>query len=194
MSDIREILTKEENGHTNNKKMKKSEIWDVYDTNREKIGKTIEREGVILQKGEYHIVVTAIILNEKNEILISKRAPYKKYGEMWECNGGSVVAGETSIEGILREIQEELGIIFKPNEAIFLKEIKKEKDISYFKDIWLFKRNIHDEEITFPDGEATDFMWVSIEKFIDMFNNKEIVPTVDFGREDYELALKHLKK
>lgn len=37
-------------------------------------------------------------------------------------------------------------------------------------------------------------MWASIEKFIDMFNNKKIVPTVDFGKEDYELALKYLKK
>lgn len=105
--------------------MEKSEIWDVYDTNRNKTGKTVERKNVVLKKGEYHIVVTAIILNEKNEILISKRAPYKKYGEMWECNGGSVVAGETSIEGVLREVKEELGIVFRQEEAIYLKEIKK---------------------------------------------------------------------
>ncbi len=115
--------------------MEKSEIWDVYDTNRNRTGKTVERKNVVLQKGEYHIVVTAIILNEKNEILISKRAPYKKHGGMWECNGGSVVAGETSIEGILREVKEELGIIFRPDEAIYLKEIKKEQEISYFKDL-----------------------------------------------------------
>lgn len=174
--------------------MEKSEIWDVYDTNRNRTGKTVERKNVVLQKGEYHIVVTAIILNEKNEILISKRAPYKRHGGMWECNGGSVVAGETSIEGILREVKEELGIIFRPDEAIYLKEIKKEQEISYFKDLWLFRRNIQNEEITFPDGEATEFMWVSIEEFVDMYNNKKIVPTVDFGKEDYELALKYLKK
>ena len=55
------------------------------------------------------VVVTALILNSKNEILISKRAEHKKYPLMWECNGGSIVAGETSLEGILREIKEELG-------------------------------------------------------------------------------------
>ncbi len=59
-----------------------------------------------------------------------------------------------------------------------------------FKDLWLFKRDIKDEEITFPDGEATDFKWVSIDEFMEMFNNKEIVPTVDFGRDEYELALR----
>ena len=45
-------------------------------------------------------------------------------------------------------------------------------------------------KITFPDGETTDFMWVTIDKFIEMYNNEEIVPTVDFGREEYEEALK----
>ena len=56
--------------------------------------------------------------------------------------------------------------------------------------MWLFRRDIKEEEITFPDGEATDYKWVTIDKFMKMFNNKEIVPSVNFGREDYEKALK----
>ena len=56
--------------------------------------------------------------------------------------------------------------------------------------MWLFRRDIKEEEITFPDGESTEFKWVTIDEFIEMFNNKEIVPSVNFGREDYEKALK----
>lgn len=167
-----------------------AELWDIYDSNKNKTGRTAERGVYEFKEGEYHIVVQGIILNSKNEILISKRAPFKKFGEMWECNGGSVLAGETSLEGIIRELREELGINFSKSEAIFLKEVKREKTPSDFKDLWLFKRDVKDEEITFPDGEATEFKWVSIDKFIEMFNNKEIVPTIDFGREEYELALK----
>ena len=33
-------------------------------------------------------------------------------------------------------------------------------------------------------------MWVTIDKFIEMRNNNEIVPTINLGIEDYELALK----
>ena len=33
-------------------------------------------------------------------------------------------------------------------------------------------------------------MWVSIDKFINMFENKEIVPSVDVGIEEYKEALK----
>ena len=145
-----------------------------------------------MQKGEYHIVVTGIILNSKNEILISKRAMNKKFGGMWECNGGSILAGETSKEGILRELKEELGVTFKPEEAIFLKEVKREKVPQDFKDLWLFRKDINIEDLTFPDGEATEAKWVNIDEFIKMFNNNEIIPTVDFGREEYEDALEKI--
>ena len=109
----------------------------------------------MLGENEYHLVATAIILNLKNEILISKRAETKKNGGLWECGGcGSVLAGETSLEGVLREVREELGIHFEKDEAILLKSIKRDCD---FKDLWLFKRDIKDEEITLPDHEAVDY-------------------------------------
>ena len=164
------------------------ELWDIYDENKNKTGKTAERDVTILQKGEYHIVVTGIILNSKNEILISKRAMNKKFGGMWECNGGSILAGETSKEGILRELKEELGVTFKPEEAIFLKEVVPQN----FKDLWLFRKDINIEDLTFPDGEATEAKWVNIDEFIKMFNNNEIIPTVDFGREEYADALEKI--
>ncbi len=165
------------------------ELWDIYDKNKNRTGRTAERDVYKFKQGEYHIVVTGIIMNSKNEILISKRAEHKKFDGMWECNGGSILAGETSLEGILREIKEELGIEFSKEEAIFIKEIRRDKVPPDFKDLWLFRRNVKDEEITFPDGEATEYKWVNIERFMEMYNNREIVPTVDFGKEEYELAL-----
>lgn len=167
-----------------------AELWDIYDINKKKTGRTAERDIYQFKDGEYHIVVTGIIMNSKNEILISKRAEYKKFGLMWECNGGSILAGETSLEGVIRELKEELGIEFSKKEAIFLKEIRRDKTPPNFKDLWLFRRNIDLKDITFPDGESIDARWVTIEEFIRMYENKEVVPTVDFGKEDYELALK----
>ena len=166
-----------------------AELWDIYDINKKKIGRTAERDVYKFKEGEYHIVVTGIIMNSKNEILISKRAEYKKFGLMWECNGGSILAGETSLEGIIRELKEELGIEFSKKEAIFLKEIRRDKIPPDFKDLWLFRRNIDEKEITFPDGESIDARWVTIEEFIRMYENKEIVPTVDFGMNEYHKAI-----
>lgn len=167
-----------------------AELWDIYDGNKKKTGRTAERGVYQFNEEEYHIVVTGIIINSKNEILISKRAPHKKFPGMWECNGGSILAGETSLEGVIRELKEELGIEFAKKEAIFLEEVRRDKLPPDFKDLWLLRKDINIEDIKFQDGEATEAKWVRIEEFLDMYNNKEIVPTVDFGEEDYKKALK----
>ena len=129
-------------------------------------------------------------MNSKNEILISKRAPHKKLGLMWECNGGSILAGETSLQGIIRELKEELGIKFKEEEAIYLKEIRRDRVPPDFKDLWLFRRDFDVSELTFPDGEAIEAKWVTIDEFMKMYENKEIIQQVDFGVEEYKEALK----
>lgn len=168
------------------------EFWDIYDINRNKIGRRAERDVYQFKDGEYHIVVTGVILNHKKEILISKRAEFKRFGGLWECNSGSILAGESSLEGVLSELREELGVEFTKEDAIFLQEVKREKKVPDFKDLWLFQRDINICEITFPDGEATEAKWVTIEEFMQMYKNKEIVPTIDFDEEKYKLALKKL--
>ena len=131
------------------------ELWDVYDINKNKTGKIAERGVTKLQNGEYHIAVEAVIINHKGDILISKRAAHKKYGLMWELNGGSILKGETSIEGMIRELKEELGITVFSEEAIFLKEVRRDKVSHCIKEIWLFRKDIEIEEITFADEEDT---------------------------------------
>ena len=166
-----------------------AELWDVYDCNKRKTGRTVVRGVDILKEGEYHMVVHAIIINSKNELLISKRAQHKNYGLMWEFNGGSVLAGETNLEGMLREVKEELGIQFSAKDAIFFKETRREKLPPNFKQLWLFKKDVQDKEITLPDGETIDWKWVTIEEFNRMVNNGEVVPTIEFDEEDYKIAL-----
>ena len=166
-----------------------AEFWDVYDKDRNKLGKLAQRGVDKLDEGEYHIVVTAVILNSKNEILITQRANFKTFPLMWECNGGSILAGETSLDGIIREVKEEVGVEFKKEDAVFLKTLERSCIPADFKDVWIFRKDIKDEEITLPDGEAVDFKWVSIDEFEKMFKLGQIVPSVDFDRCDWEKAI-----
>lgn len=161
------------------------ELWDVYNINREKTGKVIDRHGCeILQDGEYHLVTEAIIINSKQEILMSKRAEFKtKYPLMWECNGGSVKSGEDTLQAILRELKEELGISLNENEAIFYKTIRDDK-AKDFKDIWIFRKDIDLKELSFTDNEVIEAKWVSIKEFEKMRKNNDIVPTIDFDEKE----------
>ena len=96
------------------------------------------------------------------------------------------------MQGILRETREEIGMEFEPNDAILLKEIRKDEVPADFKDMWLFKKDAKIEDIKFADGEVIDAKWVTIEEFLKIKENKEMISTMDFGREEYDLALKKL--
>ena len=87
------------------------EFWDIYDAKKNKTGIVAERGVYKFKKGEYHIVVTCIIINRNCEILITKRAEHKRHGGLWECNGGSILKGETSIQGMIRELKEEIALL-----------------------------------------------------------------------------------
>lgn len=169
-----------------------AEIWDIYDKDRNKTGRLAQRGVDRLKEGEYHIVVTAVILNSKNEILITQRASFKAFPFMWECNGGSILAGETSLQGIIREVKEEVGVEFKEEDAVFLKTLERSCVPPDFKDIWIFRKDIDDSEITLPDGEAVCFKWVTIDEFEEMFKNNEIVPSVDFDRSNWEIIIRKI--
>ena len=170
--------------------MNELEIVDIYDENKCKTGRTLVRSKDFLKPGEYILASQAIILNSKREILISKRSEFKdKFPLMWECNGGAVLTGETSLDGVVREIQEELGITLNKEDGIYL---KTSKNSFRFKDVYLFVKDIEIENIKFTDEESIAAKWVNIKEFMNMFNNGEFVPTLEFDEEDYKKCLELL--
>ena len=52
----------------------------------------------------------AVIVDEKQDILIDQRLPTGVMANLWEFPGGKIEAGETPTDCIIREIQEELGV------------------------------------------------------------------------------------
>lgn len=167
-----------------------AELWDIYDENRNKTGRFAERGVYRPKEGEYHIVAVALILNSKKEILITKRSPSKKQEPLkWELPGGSIIAGETSLQGILREVKEEIGLTFLTQDATFLTTIKRDVIPQDFKDIWLFKKDVDLKELEFADGEVIDAKWVTIDEFLELKEKGEAVSVIDVGIEEYKLAL-----
>ena len=80
-----------------------------------------------------------------------------------------------------------------PEDATFVTTTKRNEIARNFKDIWLFKKDLKKEDITFTDGEVIDSKWVSIEELLELKENKETVKTMDFGLKEYKLALEKLK-
>lgn len=89
------------------------EIWDLLDEQGNKTERTIIK-GQEIPKGYYHLGADVWIVNSENQILIQKRSPKKKHQpNVWAMTGGSVITGETSLQTIKREVEEELGVTLK---------------------------------------------------------------------------------
>lgn len=143
------------------------ELWDLYDENRRPLGRTAVR-GKPLEPGTYHITVEIWTVNSERRLLLTLRDPDKEeYPNLWECTGGSVLAGEGSREGAAREVFEETGIIAEPSELIPLYSQIKNDCIC---DSYLLKKDLPPESIRLQPGETADFRFVSLPMLDEMLD------------------------
>ena len=149
------------------------EYWDLYDKERNKLNKIVQR-GDKLQDGEYHIVVNAWIRNSKNEFLITQRSANKKYAFMWECTGGSALKGETSLDAATREVGEELGIkVDKSTGVLIGTTLRYYPNCPDIFDVWLFTSNVLIDEVTIQEEEVCNVMWASVEKIKELWAERK---------------------
>ena len=156
------------------------EKWDLYDENYNKINKFAYR-GDTLQEDEFHLVINAWIINDKNQFLITQRAPHKSHGCMWECTGGSALAGETAMDTCVREIKEELGIDIDRTTAKNLGFIKRyfphKNDILH---TYIFKSNVKSENIKIQEEEVMNFMWADKDTILKLYKDGKFEANASF--------------
>lgn len=149
------------------------EIWDLYDKNKNKINKTIKR-GEKLNDDEYHLVANAWIKNNDGEFLITQRSENKAHPLMWECTGGSVIQGEDSLDGAIREVKEELGISVDKSTAKFMgSALRYYEGCPDILDVWLFVCNENISNIKVQEEEVCNVMWASKKEILKLYTDKK---------------------
>lgn len=157
------------------------EIWDIYDINRNKTGKTILRNGAVFKPGEYNLSVDVWIVNSAQQILIQKRSSNKKlFPNLWENSaGGAVIAGENSYQGCIRETSEELGIIPDMNNASLIHSFIRHTHM--FTDVYLVNQDINISELTLQQEEVAEVKWSTGQEIKLLFEQQQFVPSVMEG-------------
>lgn len=147
------------------------ELVDVYNKRHENLNYTKGRKE--LKTGEYRISCFAWIINEKNEILIQQRlATAKNAPNMWETVSGGAIADDDSLSGIMRELDEELGIKANVDDLTFIGSYIRYND---FVEVWVLKSNILVTDLSLQVEEVQAAKWVTISQYEDMIEKKTAI-------------------
>ena len=144
------------------------ELWDIYDKNKQRTGRTMKRNDWCLQDGEYHLTVLGVVARPDGKFLITKRVMTKHWAPgWWEVSGGAVMAGEESSDAVVREVFEETGIDVKGAKGGYLFSYQREnpgEGDNYFVDIYRFEVDITEEDVKIQEEEAADFMFATLDE------------------------------
>lgn len=158
-----------------------AELFDMYDIHRKPLGHTHPR-GMPIREGEYHIVVQVCVLDKWGRLLLTQRHPDKTLAKMWEVTAGSVLAGEDSVTGAMRELFEETGLRVEKKQMILL---FTRIGADYFLDSYVVRLNQDGESmnLVMQEGETIDYIWADAERQNRMEREKLLVPITIMARE-----------
>lgn len=157
---------------------KEMEYIDILDENGVLTGETIEKKKAHTGEGSWHKTVHVWIINSKGEILLQKRSPNKDTcPNMWDISAaGHMQAGESSLQGVYREVSEELGIEFRREDLEFLfcyKNISKSHINKEFCDVYLLKTEVDIRKMALQEDEVSEVKFISFKVFYEMIENKD---------------------
>lgn len=150
------------------------ETWDIYDINRQKTGKTMTR-GTAIEPGDYHLVVSVCVFNNKNEMLIQQRQVDKHgWPNKWDITAaGSATLGETSLQAATRELFEEVGLNgnFQSSRPILSVNFSRG-----FQDYYCLIQEVDITSLTLQQEEVQAVKWASRETIMQMIDSNEFIP------------------
>lgn len=147
------------------------EYWDIYNSSGEKTGKKVKK-GEPLLPGEYHPAMEAWIVNSSGQVLVQKRSmSCELLPGIWALTTGRMVSGESTLEGCVRELDEELGLIVRLDDVTFLRRILREDGTHLIWDVYLVRADAEISELNLQTEEVSEAKWATFDEITDMVGN-----------------------
>ena len=134
------------------------ELCDVVDEFGTRTGQAVTRS-TKLATGEFYLVVHVWIRDESTNYLIQQRSAHAASDPgISATTVGYVLAGEDSLAGAIREVDEELGIRLLPTQ---LHRFDRQTMENRVEDIWLAEILSHSINVPALGPEVAAWKWVS---------------------------------
>ncbi len=142
------------------------EQWDIYDINKQKTGRLMNRNDWHMKPGDYHLTVLGLVERSDGRYLITKRRLDKEWAPgWWEVPGGGVHAGESSREAVNREVREETGLDVSEAELYktftYRRESPEEQN-NYFVDVYRFRMDFTEADVKVQPEEVSGYEIASL--------------------------------
>jgi len=162
------------------------EYLDLYDQNKQLTGEYIKREeSKNIKDGRYINIILLFIENSKNEFLIQYCSKERK-NEI-ATTGGHVKRGDTSVETVIKETYEELGLKITPDDfKLFGTYLFFDKA---FFDVYYMKKDIDIDKLKLQKEEVDEVKYLSKEKILTLikdnkFRKSNVKPFLDLISEN----------
>ncbi len=166
------------------------ELWDIYDKNKQKTGRTMKRNDWCLKDDEYHLTVLGVVARPDGKFLITKRVMTKSWAPgWWEVSGGAAMAGEESRQAVEREVLEETGLDVSACEDGYLFTYHREnpgQGDNYFVDVYRFVLDFDESDLKLQEAETDGYMLATVDE-IKEFAKQGIFLHYDSIKQAFEL-------
>ena len=159
---------------------------DLYDANRNFTGETILK-GEEIPEGKYIVVVLVFIQNSEGKFLIQKRSE-RKNGK-FATTGGHPKSGESSIQGIITEVEEEIGLKLNSDDLKLYFSGKSEEERVFWDDYYI-KIDIQDiKQLKLQEEEVSSIEWLSENEIVNLMKQDKFFKN---HYEEFEILLRWL--
>ena len=161
---------------------------DLYDKNKKLTGETIFK-GEQIPKDRYIIVVLVYIQNSEGKFLIQKRSE-RKNGK-YAATGGHAKSGESSIQGIISEVSEEIGLELKSDDLKLYFSGRSDVERVFWDDYYI-KLDIKDiSKLQLQEDEVSSIEWLTEAEIKQLYKEGKFLRN---HYEEFEILLDWLKQ
>lgn len=148
------------------------ELRDLYDQNRQLTSETLV-VGDPIPPQRYINVVLIFIQNSRGEFLIQRRT--KQRNDLYATTGGHPKHGETSLQGAVTEVTEELGLNIAPEQLqLFYSGRSDEEQV--FWDDYHIKLDVDISDLKLQADEVASVHWFSAAQVRKLYERNKFMP------------------
>lgn len=151
------------------------ELIDIVDKEGNFTGEVIDKD-IAHDKNLLHNEVGCLVINNKGQVLLQKRAASKRFNpNKYALCAGHVDSGESLENAMIRELEEEIGIKVSKEELhpYLEREITIRETNSHITYFYYVISNLKEEDFVIQEEELSGVKWFDIDEVIEMLKNRD---------------------